>query len=350
MYFHKLLTVIFLTTLVSSCSEEKKVEKDYFSIQIQQKKKRYHAGDTIYLSINNPEKLSIKSTTFSIHDVKLTVTTGNAFVLPETLPLGNQTISAEILYNETKTEISQHPIQLFSNTTPVIYKYEILNEYPHDIEAYTQGLEFFKDTLYESTGQRGKSSLRKTNAFTGEVYKKIDLDNQYFGEGLTIFNNKVLQLTWQSKVGFVYDVNTLKKESSFSFTNSIQGWGICNDGTHLYKSDGTEKIWFLDPTTYLEKDFIQLTSNTAIYNKANELEYVDGKIYANSYQNDGIMIIDPKNGAILGVVDCRGLREKVTQHSALDVLNGIAYHPTRNTFFITGKNWDKMFEVTLSPK
>ena len=209
-------------------------------------------------------------------------------------------------------------IKLLAEHAPEIYTYEILNVYPHDMEAYTQGLEFHKDTLYESTGKKGKSSLRQVDFKTGEILKKIDLDNTYFGEGITILNNKIYQLTWQSGVGFIYD--------------------------------GTEKIWYLNRETMAEEGHFETVTNTSIFNKANELEYVDGKIYANVYQKESMMIIDAKSGAIEGVINFGGLKEKVTQHQNLDVLNGVAFHPERKTFFVTGKNWDKLFEVNILKK
>jgi len=192
--------------------------------------------------------------------------------------------------------------------------------------------------------------LRKVNFETGEVLKKVDLSQAYFGEGITILNDKVYMLTWRSKTGFVYDVHTFEQLDTFKFENSREGWGLCHDDTRLYKSDGTEKIWILDPVTLQEKSFIQTVTNSSVFSKANELEYVDGKIYANSYQKDGVMIINPETGAIEGVVDFRGLKEKVTQHPDLDVLNGIAYNPATKTFFVTGKNWDKLFEVQIEAK
>ena len=204
--------------------------------------------------------------------------------------------------------------------------------------------------MYESTGRRGFSSLRKVDYKTGNVLKKIDLDKTYFGEGITILNDKIYQLTWQNKTGFIYDVNSLKKTGSFQYGESKEGWGLCNDGSKIFKSDGTEKIWFLNSTTLIEEDHIETVTNKSIFNKANELEYVNGKLYANVYQKPSVMIIDAASGAIEGVINFSGLKNKVTKHDNIDVLNGIAYHPIRETFFVTGKNWDKLFEVKIFKK
>ena len=163
-------------------------------------------------------------------------------------------------------------------------------------------------------------------------------------------NDNIYQLTWQRGVGFVYDVNTFERISSFKYGQSKEGWGLCNDDTMIYKSDGTEHIWILDPETLVEKEYIQAFTNKGKIVGLNELEWIDGKIYANRYQKNGVAIINPKNGAIEGVIDFSSLIKKVKQHAQLDVLNGIAYNPETKTIFVTGKNWDKLFEVQIDQK
>ena len=190
------------------------------------------------------------------------------------------------------------------------------------------------------------------NYTTGELLENKPLDESYFGEGLTLLNDKIYQLTWKENTGFVYDRNSLALLSSFNYDQSKEGWGLCNDGQFLYKSDGTAKIWRLDPTSGKELDYIEATTHKTILTKINELEWVNGKIYANTYQfqKEVAVVIDPATGAIESVIDFSGLKEKVDQIPSLNVLNGIAYHPQRKTFFVTGKNWSKLFEVTLQPK
>ncbi|MDC1337486.1 glutaminyl-peptide cyclotransferase, partial [Flavobacteriaceae bacterium] len=235
---------------------------------------------------------------------------------------------------------------------PKVYTYKIINEFFHDMNSYTQGLEFDDYYLYEGTGQYGYSMLKKINFQTGEVLDKLFLDKSYFGEGITILNDKIFQLTWKSKIGFVYNLNDLKLLKSFNYKNSIEGWGLCNDGKHLYKSDGTEKIWKLDANNLEEISFINVVTNNKVINKINELEWYNNKIYANTYQfNKEVgLIINPENGEVEGVIDFSGLKEKVKNHSGLDVLNGIAYNEKRKTFFITGKNWSKLFEIKIIEK
>ena len=192
------------------------------------------------------------------------------------------------------------------------------------------------------------------NFETGEVLQQIDLDPSVFGEGITLLHNKLYQLTWQSGFGYVYDPANLKQTRTFTYGKSREGWGLCNDGAKIFKSDGTEKIWFLDPESLDEFGYIETVTNKSIFNKANELEYVDGKIYANVYQRESMMIIDATSGAIEGVINFGGLKGKVNKGPEWDdtnsVLNGVAYHQDRGTFFVTGKNWDKLFEVQIRKK
>ncbi len=239
-------------------------------------------------------------------------------------------------------------IELYAGITPKVLSYKLIHTYPHDIDAFTQGLEFYKDTLYEGTGLHGSSSLRKTDYKTGKIYKKIDLDRRYFGEGISILNHKVYQLTWQSGIGFIYNTN-LKKTGEFKYHQSKEGWGLCNDGQVLYKSDGTEKIWQLDPKTLAEKNYINVYTNRHKIIRINELEWVDGKIYTNIWQKNALAIINPKTGAVEGIINLADLHQKVTQHPQLDVLNGIAYDKKTGHLFVTGKKWDKMFEIQIMP-
>jgi glutamine cyclotransferase len=318
-----------------------------FEIQLEGNQTEFRKNQVVGISVKNLKNKEIDQITYKLDNQEITLS-NNKITLDQS-ELGAKTLTANISFEGETVEVSKG-IKLLAERAPEIYTYEILNEYPHDMEAYTQGLEFHNDTLYESTGKKGKSSLRKTVYKTGEILKKIDLDNTFFGEGITILNNKIYQLTWQSGVGFIYDLKDFKKIDSFKYNQSKEGWGLCNDGKKIFKSDGTEKIWILNPETMAEEGHFETVTNTSIFNKANELEYVDGKIYANVYQKESMMIIDAKSGAIEGVINFAGLKEKVTQHQNLDVLNGVAYHPKRKTFFVTGKNWDKLFEVNILKK
>jgi len=340
---HKFLSIIILSVFVIACGSNSETNNVSFSIKTDAKKNTISLGDTINLSINNPKKQDVKSVAYQLNGRDVS----ESFIIDS--KLGVQEITALIDYDGQKTTITT-PITVLNNQKPKVYSFKILNEYPHDITSYTQGLEFYNGNLYESTGQRGESKLRQVNYKTGEVINNIDLAKEYFGEGLTVLNNKIYQLTWQRGTGFVYDVNSFKKTGSFKYGKSKEGWGICNDNKVLYKSDGTENIWTLNPETLVEGDYIQVFTHRGKIDNINELEWVNGKIYANRYQKNGVAIINPINGAVEGVVDFSSLKEKVTQHDKLDVLNGIAYNPDTKTIFVTGKRWDKLFEVEIVEK
>ncbi|WP_040555824.1 glutaminyl-peptide cyclotransferase [Psychroflexus gondwanensis] len=342
------LAIIFLAIVFMSCDED--LSKD-FKITLEKDAKSFTDSDLLKGSIKALKDHEVSSVEIKFQDkIILNSTSLEAFSVDlSEFKLGNHDLKVNLKVNGEKVELSKS-IKLLSSISPKLYTYEIVNTYPHDILAYTQGLEFHADTLYESTGQRGESSLRKVDYETGEVLNKVELDQFYFGEGLTILNNKIYQLTWQSQEGLVYDLQTMELLNKFAYTNSKEGWGLCNNGEKLFKSDGTDKIWMLNSETLEEEGYIQPTTNKTILNQLNELEWVEDKIYANTYQKDGVVIINPDDGGVEGVIDFRGLRDKVKQHSRLDVLNGIAYHKSSKRLFVTGKNWDKLFEVKIIKK
>ncbi|WP_460219161.1 glutaminyl-peptide cyclotransferase [Psychroserpens sp. MEBiC05023] len=339
----KAFIFILLCVTICSCGNSGN-QKTKLSIATNANKNVFVLGDTGELSIKNPKGLEISSISYKLDGKPIDA----SFKLnDETLGIHN--LTATVLFDDTFEDITTK-ITILNNAAPKVYSYKIVNTYPHDITSYTQGLEFHNGELYESTGQYGESKLRKVNYKTGEVLQNLDLSQQYFAEGLTIFNDKIYQLTWQENIGFVYDLSPFKKTSSFTYGQSKEGWGICNDGERFYKSDGTENIWLLNPKTLVEDGKLQVYTNKGKIIGLNELEYINGKIYANRYQKNGVAIINPKNGAIEGVIDFSPLHKLVTQHQGLDVLNGIAYNPETNTIFVTGKRWDKLFEVEVFEK
>ena len=340
----KYLTIIFLSVLLISCGSNSGHKKSDFSIKTNAVKGNISNNETLQLSLKNKKNHTIDSVSYRLNGIKI-----NAASTLENFKLGKQTIEATVYFDDEK-QTTTSTITILNSEIPKVYTYKIINEYPHDITSYTQGLEFHNDTLYESTGQLKESKLRKLDYKTGKVIKELKLADEYFGEGLTILNNKVYQLTWQKGTGFVYDVNTFEKLSSFRYGNSKEGWGLSNYNNTIYKSDGTEKIWLLNSETLVEQEYIQVYTNKGKIIGINELEWIDGKIYANRYQKDGVAIINPKNGAVIGVVDFKPLKKLVKQHEGLDVLNGIAYNPKTKTIFVTGKRWNKLFEVEIVEK
>jgi len=342
-----LLIITSLSAFLFSCGNT----ENLFSIASKDLKQVYKPNESVNLSVENAENATIDSVVYYSNDVKLGTATNNKILnfKLEKLQFGVQDIKAVVFYEGEKAECVTS-FELVSNITPKLYEtkdYTILNTYNHDLNAYTQGLEFYKGILLEGTGQNGESTLRKTDYKTGTVSKSVPLTPDYFGEGITVFNGKIYQLTWKNRVGFIYNAETLVQEKTFNYFADIEGWGLTHNDKHLIMSDGSFKIYFLDPTTQKMVRSINVYSDTNAIPELNELEWIDGKIWANIYQKDAVAIINPDNGAVEAVIDLSQLKTKVKQHPELDVLNGIAYNPTTKTVFVTGKNWDKMFEIKL---
>jgi len=228
--------------------------------------------------------------------------------------------------------------------TPV-YGYEIVHTYPHDRAAFTQGLVYLDGFLYEGTGMNGKSSLRKVKLETGEVVQQKPLPDQYFGEGITDWNNELLQLTWQAQTGFVYDRTTFDSKRTFRYPG--EGWGLTHDGTRVIMSDGSAALRFWNPTTLEETGRLQVVDGANPVANLNELEWVNGEIYANIWQTDRIARISPTTGRVTGWIDLQGLLSEADRAIPVDVLNGIAYDAEHKRLCVTGKLWPKIFEIKL---
>jgi glutaminyl-peptide cyclotransferase len=227
-----------------------------------------------------------------------------------------------------------------------LISYEVVRTFPHDPEAFTQGLITYNGKLYESTGREGTSWIAEVALATGKQEKKIELDKNYFGEGITIINNKIYQLTYTTHVGFVYDLKTYKKLSEFSY--DYQGWGVTTDGKHLLVSDGSEKIHFLDTLTLKETKSISIKYQNNAVKNLNELEWIDGYLYANQWQTNTIFKIDISSASVVGRMDFTSIAQKIENASPdADVLNGIAYEAKTKTLLITGKLWPVMYAVRL---
>ncbi len=226
-----------------------------------------------------------------------------------------------------------------------ILKYEVINIFPHDSNAFTQGLVWKDGFLYEGTGLYGSSSLRKVDFKTGKVLQQYNLPEDVFGEGITIFDDKIYQLTWREQTGFIYDLNTFQLLETFSYTH--EGWGMTHDMEYLIISDGTPTLYFMDPFTLEEVKRIDVHHQQAPLKHINELEYIKGKIYANIWQTDQIAIIDPQSGKIIAWLDLSGILNPEDINQAIDVLNGIAYESESDMLFVTGKLWPKIFQIKI---
>lgn len=342
MHLDKVLKIIIVAALISGCGNSSKPIK-HFLIQTNANKNVISNTDTLKLSLSNPSNKKIDSVNYVMNNSPV----ADIFSLQNS-SLGEKMIKAEVFY-DGKKEVALQKVVVVNGSTPKLYNYELLNTYPHDITSYTQGLEFYKGVLYESTGQYGESKLRALDYKNDAILNNVNLSRSYFGEGLTVLNDKIYQLTWKEGRGLIYDVNTFETLGSFNYGQSKEGWGLCNDGRQLYKTDGSENIWILNAETLEEERFVQAYTNKGRLTNLNELEWVEGKIYANRYQKNGVAIINPINGAIEAVLDFKDLKNKVTNHPGLDVLNGMAYNPDTKTLFVTGKRWDKLFEVRIIP-
>jgi glutaminyl-peptide cyclotransferase len=234
--------------------------------------------------------------------------------------------------------------QLVPTADVPVYGYQIVRSYPHDPKAFTQGLQYVDGVFYEGTGQNGQSSIRKVKIETGEVLQKRDVPAEHFGEGITVWKNDLIELTWQTHVAFVYDRATFEPKKRFSYPG--EGWGLTHDGTDLIMSDGTSELRFLDPVTFTEKRRLKVTAGGSPLRNLNELEHVKGEIFANVWQTDTIARIAPDTGKVTGVIDLHGLLTPA-ERARTDVLNGIAYDAARDRLFVTGKWWPKVFEIRV---
>ncbi len=229
---------------------------------------------------------------------------------------------------------------------PTLFGYRVVREYPHDREAFTQGLFFRDGFLYESTGLNGRSSIRRVALETGEVLQRREIDAQYFGEGIVDWGDRIISLTWQSERGFVFDIDNFAERSSFSYAG--EGWGLTRDARRIIMSDGTARLRFLDPASLRETGAVAVTLNGQPLANLNELEWIDGAVYANVWQTNWIARIDPRSGVVTGLIDLAGLLPaavRVAGHT--DVLNGIAYDAATRRLFVTGKNWPRLYEIEL---
>lgn len=339
----KFISIFIVALLFNACKDKK-----HFEINLETPADKIQLNTKLDVSLKPLTDKTIDSATYSFQDQSGKVESQFQINLNNVL-LGNHKLQVKV-YAENETFDISKDIKVYNDTPPKIFSYEVINAYPHDMEAYTQGLEFYKDTLYESIGHYGKSALRKVDLETGKVLKEHKMKKHYFAEGITIMDDKIYQLTWREGEGLIYDINTFEVLDKFRYDKSQEGWGLCHDENYVYKSDGSDKIWRLDKNTLEEIDYIQPTTHNSISKQLNELEYFEGKIYANTYQKDGVAIINPENGAIEAVVDFRTLKKQVMQHKDLDVLNGIAFHPKTKKLYITGKNWNKLFEVKVISK
>lgn len=258
---------------------------------------------------------------------------------------GNRRIRVRAGFENGVTSQYGSRVILTSDIEPANYSYRVINTYPHDINAFTQGLVFDGSYLYESTGQYGMSTLRRVDPETGNILQSVSLDRNFFGEGLALINDKLYQLTWKEGVGFIYDKESFQLLGRFRYPT--EGWGLTTDGEYLLKTDGSHNVYVYDTVNLSEADRFQVYDMDGPVTGLNEMEYFDGLIYANVFDTDLIVIFERGTGRVQGWLDLSGILDEEYHHPGLDVLNGIAYNIHNNSFFVTGKNWPLLFEIKI---
>ncbi|MGI4749278.1 MAG: glutaminyl-peptide cyclotransferase [Janthinobacterium lividum] len=317
------------------------------------------AGKDVSIQLSAPADYKVDSVVYQMDDRRLGVQKDlSAFNLKtDTLPLGIKQITATIYQGKNSTPTTTN-IVLLANKAPEELTYQVEKIFPHDSTCYTEGLLYQDGFLFESGGGRskpkqgepadGQSSLRRTDLVTGKVLQKVMVDPTVFAEGISIVGNKIIQLTYTEKIGYVYDKTSFKLLSTFNNNVGEEGWGMCFDGKKLYMDDKTNRIWFLNKDNYQQTGFIDVYDDKKAIDSINELEYIDGKLYANVYTTNDILVIDPKTGAVLQKIDLTNLYPD--KNPSAEVLNGIAYDAATKRIFITGKKWAKLFQVKFMKK
>jgi glutamine cyclotransferase len=271
-----------------------------------------------------------------------------SFRVQEPMP-GTNSFILNAFVGDSIAERLSFRIRFTSGIDPDRYSYRVIRTYPHDIGAFTQGFEYHEGFMYEGTGNRGESSLRKVELETGEILKFRNLDAELFGEGITIINDKIYQVTYTSQVGFVYNKNSFEELRRIYYQNR-EGWGLTNNGSEILMSDGSHVIYYMDTTYFSVQRKIEVFDNNGPVDNLNELELIDGQLYANRYTFDEIVIIDPETGRLTGRIDMSGLLDPVDRHPRIDFLNGIAWDREQDRIFVTGKRWPKVYQVEFIRK
>lgn len=358
----RFLVVVSLFPFLFSCNndvveeDEPIVAASYVStVELPENGKAYTSGDKIPFKIiysdkgKNLESVSIQidgKEIFKSTEKKETITYD---FVSDSLPLGIHKIRVESKINDGSEETLdlesvEYDFMLLSKVKPENYSYTVKKKYPHDPTAYTQGLFFENGMMYEGTGLEGKSTLRLVDYKNNKIVQSVGLERAYFGEGIATVGDEIFQLTYTSRKGFVYDKKTFKVKREFTY--DTQGWGLTFDGTYLILSDGSSNLYFYTPSDFKLHHQLTVVDDVSDWAMLNELEFINGEIWANVYQTDNILRIDPKTGAVVGKIDLSNLLT-MDESANVDVLNGIAYDSFTKTIFVTGKNWPWLFEIEL---
>lgn len=336
--------VIFLQTLIFAC----KPEATYLTFSSPSQGQNFNIGDEILVKLDLPKSATVDSVSYLIDGV-LIESTANAdsiSLATKNLSLGYRTVTAIVKQGEQRDTISSN-IVLKTNQAPKKMNYKIVNTFPHDTSAYTQGLSYIDGKLLESTGRYGSSQLKYVSIGSGKTLQKTALAAEYFGEGSVKIDDRIVMLTWLQNVGLIFDAKSFKQIGTFPYETSREGWGLTFDGKNILRSDGSHRIWLMNAKSYKEESFIEVYDNKGEVSSLNELEFIDGKIYANVYLTNKIVIINPKTGVVESEIDLTELVPKNYPKNEIDVLNGIAWDAKGKRLFVTGKKWPNLFEIKL---
>jgi glutamine cyclotransferase len=348
--------LLFFSFILINCAQSSKSSRvPVTSIQLQPAGRNYVIGNKITVALKTRLKDGSLKKVELVLDEKSIFTSNNieSSYVVETSGLNAGTHHLKVIATKEDGQSGENfsDFLLLSDVIPVKYGYKVINSFPHDPHHFTQGYEVRDGYLYEGTGREGQSGIYKIDMKTWKVIKEHKLDDQYFGEGITILDGKLYELTYKSRIGFTYDLNTFQLLNSWTF-KSAEGWGFTNDGKSLIMSDGTEYLTYLDPQSKSVTKRIQVCNNKGVVTNLNELEYIRGEIWANIWMTDNIVIIDVKTGKIIGEIDLSGLlgSSLKDKNADVDVLNGIAWDPVKNKIYVTGKLWPRVFEIELIRK
>jgi len=346
--FSKLCVFTFLITVISCSSKPQKSRKPVSQITIENKSV---SGQDLVIGVDTKIKEGNLDKTRVFIDDKLVATkTELTFKqIIEKYPLvGKHTIKIIATKTDGTAGINYKVFEVFSDIVPEKYGYRVVNSFPHNVKNFTEGLEIKDGFLYESTGENGASGIYKMNLKTGQLLQSVELDSEYFGEGITIFNDKIFQLTYKHKKGFIYDLKSFKQTGTFAF-ESEQGWGMTHDNQYLIMGDGTHVLTYLDPSSLASVKKLQVYDHKGSIQYLNELEYINGFIYANIWTTDLIVKIEASTGKVLQTIDLKGLLGTYSDQG-IEVLNGIAIDHSNGNMYVTGKYWPKIFQIELIKK
>ena len=348
---HKITKILFflLFLTLQACKDKNSIALSFKSPEQGQTVK---VGDEVELQVDIPSTSVLKSISYLL-DGNLISTKQNAKAVKlntKDLKLGYRLITA-IVNHDNQIDTLNINIVLKSDMKPVAIKYNVIKTFPHDTSAYTEGLSYVDGKLLESTGEKGTSLLKWVDLNTGKMLQQTKLEDQYFGEGSLKIDDKIIMLTWKENVGFVFDAKTLKQLGTFPYEESKEGWGLAFNGKQILRTDGSNRIWLMNKETYKEEGFIEVYDELGEVGNLNEIEFIDGKIYANVYLTNKIIIINPQSGKVEATIDLSALVPKnyfkTTEAEQNNVLNGIAWDAAGKRLLVTGKKWPKMFQIEL---